>query len=114
MRTDEERLRDVVDAVANIERYTSEGRAPFDDDELVQVWVVHHLEVVGEACAGVSQSCRDALPSVPWSNIVGMRNILIHHYFGISLERVWAAVEQARALAREVAKYLESLASRES
>lgn len=51
MRDPRERLRDILDAVARIERYTSRGREAFDKDELIQVWVVHHLQIIGEAAA---------------------------------------------------------------
>ena len=52
--------------------------AAFDQDELIQTWVVHHLQIIGEASRGISQSFRDQYPTIPWTKIVGMRNILVH------------------------------------
>lgn len=54
MRDDSLRLSDILDAIAQIEKYTSAGRARFDDDELVLVWILHHVEIIGKACAGLS------------------------------------------------------------
>jgi hypothetical protein len=55
---------------------------------------VHHLEIIGEACRGLSTELKGRHPEVPWSAIVGMRNILVHDYFGINLDEVWSAVER--------------------
>jgi uncharacterized protein with HEPN domain len=49
MRDDRERLLDILEAIERIEKYTSKGREVFEDDELIQTWVVHHLEIIGEA-----------------------------------------------------------------
>jgi len=94
LRRDLERLRDVLEAIDRIQQQTSSGRASFDGQPLVQVWVVHHLEIVGEACRGLSAELRGRHPEVPWAAIVGMRNILVHDYFGLNLDEVWAAVER--------------------
>ena len=94
MRRDLERLQDVLDAIDRIQERTKVGRDAFDNEPLVQVWVVHHLEIVGEACRALSAELRDRHPEVPWSAIIGMRNLLVHDYFGLNLEEVWAAVER--------------------
>ena len=92
MKRDRQRLEDILEAIERIEKYASGGRATFDRDELVQTWIVHHLQIIGEAVRGVSEEIRSAHPDVPWSQIAAMRNILVHDYFGIDLEEVWAAV----------------------
>jgi len=56
--------------------------------------VIHHLEIIGEACRGLSDQLRDRYPAVPWAAIIGMRNILVHDYFGLNLEEVWAAADR--------------------
>ena len=94
MRDDAERLRDILEAVARIERHTLGGRAAFEQDELIQTWVVHHLQIIGEACRALSDDFRKQHPDVPWSQIIGMRNILVHHYFGIDVPVVWNVVER--------------------
>lgn len=93
MRDDRERLLDILEATERIEKYTSQGSEAFEGDELIQTWVVHHLQIIGEASRALSASLRDSHPEIPWSQIIGMRNILVHHYFGIDVAAAWAAVE---------------------
>ena len=93
MRSDEERLRDISEAIERIERYTKAGRSTFDRDELIQSWVVHHLQIIGEASRRLSQDWKASHPEVPWHAIVGMRHILVHSYFEIDLDAVWSTVE---------------------
>lgn len=92
MRDENERLRDILEAIERIERQTIRGEVVFRTDELLQVWVVHNLEIIGEAARNFSDAFRLAHPDIPWSNIVGMRNILIHRYFDIDLDAVWSVV----------------------
>jgi uncharacterized protein with HEPN domain len=93
LRSDEERLRDISEAIERIERYTKAGRSTFDRDELIQSWVVHHLQIIGEAARRLSQDWKASHPEVPWHAIVGMRHILVHSYFEIDLDAVWSTVE---------------------
>ncbi len=94
MRNDRERLLDIIEAIERIERHVRGGRAAFADEELVQVWVIHNLEILGEAARGVSEDLRRRRADVPWREVVAMRNVLAHGYFGIDVERVWATVEK--------------------
>jgi len=93
VRDDRERLLDIADSIWHIERYTARGRGVFDQDELIQTWVVYHLQVIGEAARGLSDQLRHAHPEVAWSKMIGMRNILVHGYFGIDRDLVWSVVE---------------------
>ena len=56
--------------------------------------MVPHLEILGEACRGLTTEARSANPNVPWAAIIGMRNVLVHDYFGIDLDEVWTTVER--------------------
>jgi len=94
MREDTGRLQDILEAIEKIEQYAGQGRQPFDNDEILQVWVVYHLQVLGEAANKVSPTIKALYPKVPWNRIIGMRNILVHNYFGIDLDVVWAVVER--------------------
>jgi uncharacterized protein with HEPN domain len=93
MRTAQELLSDILEAIQHIEKYTSQGRERFDADELVQTWVIRHLQIIGEAARKLSPEIKESYPEVPWSKIIGMRHILTHHYFDIDEEVVWAVVE---------------------
>lgn len=57
----------------------------FDDDELVQVWVVRHLQIIGEAAGRLSDNMRRQQPDVPWRKIIRMRSVLVHGYFEVDL-----------------------------
>ena len=93
MRRDLDRLSDVMEAIEAIQRYASGGRERFDADELIRVWCLRHLEIIGEAAARMSDDLRSRYPEVPWREIIGMRNTLIHGYFNVDWEQVWNAVE---------------------
>ena len=93
MRDTSERLRDIQEAITQIMKYTDQGRERFDQDELVQTWVVHHLEIIGEAVRTIPQDFKDHHPEIPWAQINRMRNILVHIYFGVNRDRVWNVVE---------------------
>ncbi len=110
MRDDRQRLLDIQEAIEQIEKYTEQGQTVFEQDELIQTWVIHHLQIIGEACRAVSQALRDRYPLVPWTKIIGMRNILVHLYFGIDEEIVWSVVEKdLPGLKHEVGLILEQL-----
>lgn len=94
MRDDRGRLQDILEAIGRIEKYAARGREAFERDELVQTWIVHHIQLIGEAARKTSDALRQRHPEVPWPQIIAMRNILVHDYFSVDLEEVWAAVER--------------------
>ena len=94
MRADTDRLHDILDAIARIERYSSQGREAFYDSDLIQTWMVHNIEIIGEASRALSDEFRSTHAQVPWREIIGMRHVLIHHYFDVDADAVWAAVER--------------------
>lgn len=87
-----ERLQDMLDAIEKIQKYTPQNRSRFDEDELVHVWIVHHLQIIGEAVRFVTPTFRQRHPQVPWREIAGMRNILVHDYGRVNLTIVWETV----------------------
>ena len=93
MRDDATRIRDALEAIERIEKYAGKGRSVFEDDELIQTWIVHHLQILAEALIRIEDSTRSSQTDIPWNEIRGMRNILIHEYFGIDTKVVWAVVE---------------------
>lgn len=64
----------------------------FAKSDLHQSAVIHRLLILGEAAKAVSQEARDLAPDLPWREMMRMRDILIHHYFGVRLEVVWGVV----------------------
>ncbi len=93
MRDDRERLSDILEALERIDRHARRGRRTFERDELVQTWIVHHIEILGEAARGISHELRGRHPELPWGQMVAMRNVLAHDYFGIDIDRVWVTVQ---------------------
>ena len=94
MRDPKERLLDMLEAIERIERYAARGRVAFEADELVQTWIVHHIQIIGEAAAKLGPEVRERHPEIPWPEVVAMRNVLVHDYFGVDLEEVWRVVER--------------------
>lgn len=92
MREPRERLMDILEAIERIEKYAVLGRDAFEHDELIQTWIVHHLQIIGEAARALPDNFTDKYPDIPWSKIIGMRNILVHNYFGIDVDVVWAVI----------------------
>lgn len=100
----------MIESVERIERQTRGGRQAFEADELVQTWVVHHLEILGEAARGVSPDLQGRHPEVRWGAIVALRNVLTHHYFGVDVERVWTTLDaELPALKRQLETILRGL-----
>lgn len=93
-RSDKARLEDMKEAIEKIEEKTRAGRQRFDDDEMVRVWVLHHLEILGEASRGVSPELKEEMADIPWTRIGGLRNFLAHEYFSVEANIVWNVVER--------------------
>ena len=94
MKDDRVYLAHIRDAVERILKYTSEGKSEFEHDEKTQDAVVRNLEIIGEAAKNVSNEMREKQPDIPWRQLAGMRDKLIHEYFGVNLTIVWQVVEQ--------------------
>lgn len=92
MRADRLRLLDAVEQVDLVRCFAEQGKDIFFNDILVQSAILHRLALLGEACRGLSPEIRDNHPEIPWAQIVAFRNVLIHEYFGVDLELVWAIV----------------------
>ena len=88
MKSDSERLRDISEAIGRIQRYGDRGRDEFARDELLQTWVVDHLQRIGEAVGRLTDPLKEQHPEVPWREIVAMRNILVHDYFAVNIDEV--------------------------
>jgi len=67
MRDDAGRLQDILEAIDKIQKYACRGREAFETDELLQVWAVRHLQIIGEAANKMSPELRSAHPDIPWS-----------------------------------------------
>ncbi|MEJ5349030.1 MAG: DUF86 domain-containing protein [Desulfosoma sp.] len=113
MRDPKERLRDILEAIAAIERHLR-GRAEFESDELLQGWFIRNLQIIGEAARALPEDVRALAPDIEWTKMIGMRNVLVHGYFEIDTEIVWqAASRDAPALRPHVEGLLRQLEGQE-
>ena len=83
-----------IEAIDSVLAYTADGRDAFFGDAKTQDAVIRNIEILGQAVKGVSDETRALEPSVPWRQIAGMRDKLIHEYFGVDLLLVWDVVER--------------------
>src|SRR5687768_17485836 len=84
----------MIDAIADIDRYATLGRIRFDQDELVQTFIIHRISIIGEAARSLSKECREGSSGIAWSDVIGMRNRLVHGYFEIDRDLVWAVIQK--------------------
>ena len=85
MRTQEELISDIFEAIAGIRRYRSSNELP---TRVREVWLIYHLMVIGEAAKLLDPATRQAIPSQRWPSIISLRNRLIHGYFDIRMSIV--------------------------
>lgn len=87
-------LLDMLIAARRIQTYI-EGvdRATFEQDSMLQDAVLRRLEIMGEAARRVSQAFKDAHPDIPWRDLIGTRNILIHQYDRVNFDIIWDTVQ---------------------
>ena len=93
MKDDRAYLLHIRDAATRILSYTAQGQAAFVAGEQMQDATIRNLEIIGEAAKSLSETTRSRRPDIPWRQIAGMRDKLIHQYFGVNLELVWRTVE---------------------
>lgn len=90
------RIRHMIDAAESALRFIKgRKRSDLDHDQMLAFALVRAVEVVGEAASKVTSEGRTELPAVPWAAVTGMRNRLVHAYFDINHDILWATVEQA-------------------
>jgi uncharacterized protein with HEPN domain len=94
MRRDTERLLDILEAIDNVLKYADRGEETFQQDELVRVWVLYHLQIIGEAMFKIPGDVRERHPAIPWRRFIALRNIFVHEYFGIDLRVAWQTVAE--------------------
>jgi uncharacterized protein with HEPN domain len=99
-----------LDAIDAVMEYTQHGHDAFFADRKTQDAVIRNIEVLGQAVKGLSAETRAQDDSIPWRQIAGMRDKLIHEYFGVDLNLVWDVVErELPALRPRIAALLESV-----
>ena len=103
-------LKHILDAISRIEEYIQGVEEPdFKQNYLVQDGVIRQLEIIGEAVKRISNEIRLRYQHIPWQDIAGTRDKLIHQYFGVDIEKVWVMVkEDIPVLKHEVSEILKT------
>jgi uncharacterized protein with HEPN domain len=102
-------LEDILESIQRIEKYT-EGKTleEFLDAYEKQDAIIKRLEIIGEAVKNISADVKKKYPEIPWKDMAGMRDILVHEYFGVNMERVWdTAKNDVPKLKEQIANLLE-------
>jgi uncharacterized protein with HEPN domain len=87
-------LQHIRDALDDIAIYASAGRDAFFAERMRQDATIRKLQVIGQAVKNLSDTSKAQYPAIPWKQVAGLRDKVIHDYFGINLEIVWAVVEK--------------------
>ena len=111
MKDDRVYLIHVLECIKQIEEYTINGREEFMKSRLIQDAVIRNMEIIGEAIKRVSPGLRGQHPEIPWKEMAGMRDVLIHDYMGVDLKIVWNVVSRNLA---EIKDHLRGLLPNES
>ncbi|RMF96268.1 MAG: DUF86 domain-containing protein [Candidatus Schekmanbacteria bacterium] len=91
----EDSLRDILDAMEKAKRFVKDfSYEQFIEDDKTVFAVVRALEIIGEASKNIPDEFHKENPEIPWKDMAGMRDILIHDYFGVDLETVWKTVTE--------------------
>ena len=94
MKDDRIYLQHIRDAINRILSYTASGRDAFLANPQAQDAVIRNLEIIGEAVKHLSSELRQQHPDIPWKQIAGMRDEMIHEYFGVDVNIVWKVIER--------------------
>ncbi len=90
---DEARLKHILDAISEIESYIEDiGFEEFAENSMMKYAVIKQLEIIGEAANHISEDLKRKYSQIEWRKIVGLRNILIHEYFGVDEIVVWGII----------------------
>ncbi len=108
MKDDRLYLIHMSECLESIMEYTAEGREAFMNSRRTQDAVIRNFEVMGEAAKHLSEPFKLSHEEVPWKQVAGFRDVLIHDYIGVDIEQVWSAVDRnLPEFAKQISKLLE-------
>ncbi len=84
----------MIECAEKILSYTLAGRNAFMEDGKTQDAVMRNFEIMGEAAKRIDDTTKQKLPEIPWKNIAGFRDVLIHQYEGVDIAAVWKTIEK--------------------
>ena len=103
-------IKDILEAIELIERFMNGvSKEHFSKDKEKQYAVVRAIEIIGEATKQLASHFKKKYPKIEWKGIAGMRDIIVHAYFNVNLEKVWYAVkEEIPKLKKQILEILEA------
>ena len=100
---------DILESIKNIEDFTKGiNKEKFSRDKLRQSAVIRQIEIIGEAVKNIPESFKSKYPDLEWKDIAGARDILIHAYFGVDLNKVWEVIEKDLVYLKKKIKEIKS------
>jgi uncharacterized protein with HEPN domain len=95
-------LRHILDAIKTVDGYLSGvSETKFKATSLLQDGAIRQIEIIGEAVRHVSKDLRRTYSEIPWQDIAGMRDKLIHDYFGVDIEKIWLTAQEDLPVLKE-------------
>lgn len=92
---DEIRLKHILDAITEIETYIIKTDFQlFLNNSMIRFACIKQKEIIGEGCNHISSELKSNFPDIEWAQIIGMRNIFIHEYFGVDSSWVWEIIKK--------------------
>lgn len=108
-------LAQILERIQRIEAYIKSDKESFLGDHLIQDAVIRNLEVIGEAAKRVPEEFKKAHSEIPWRGMTALRNVLIHGYEGVDLQKVWQVIEkELPPLEKAIKSYLPPLENLEA
>jgi len=99
-------LQHILDSIKKIEHFVADGQDSFMQEAMIQDAVLRNFEVIGEATKRLSDATKSVRPEIPWRQIAGLRDVLIHDYMGVDLLEVWNVIVDRIPSLREAVESL--------
>lgn len=106
MKNDYTYLQHILECIGRIEAYTKKGEAHFLSDIQTQDSVYRNFEIIGEASKKISITAKEKSPLIPWRDIAGFRDVLIHQYDGVDPNEVWIVIAEHLPILKKEIKLL--------
>lgn len=87
-------LQDILMAIEKVERRGVAGRSAFYADDVLQDSIIRQIQIIGQAAKRLTDDFKDRHPEIPWREVAGMRDVLVHDYGDVDLDAVWSVVEK--------------------